>query len=63
MGKWCFYTLYIEKEQIAKTKNDHTTRKSLGHISMVRALSLRMSIEDPPNLYKIESALESDKFI
>jgi hypothetical protein len=38
-----FYTLYIEKEEIAETKNDHTTRKSLRHISLVRAWSLRMS--------------------
>jgi hypothetical protein len=57
-----FYTLYIEKEQIAETQNDHTRRKSLGHISLVRALSRRMSIKDRPSLYKIESALKSDKF-
>jgi hypothetical protein len=56
-----FYTIYIEKEQIAETKNDHATRKSLGHISWARALGLTLYIEYPPNLYKIESELESDK--
>jgi hypothetical protein len=57
-----FYTLYIQKEEMAGTKNDHATWKSLGYICWIRVLSLRMSIEDPPNLYKIESALASDKF-
>jgi hypothetical protein len=56
-----FYTLYIEKEQIAGTKNDHGTRKFPGQISLVRALSLMLCTEDRPNLYKIESALKSDK--
>jgi hypothetical protein len=27
-----FYSIYIEKEQIAETKINHATRKSLGHI-------------------------------
>jgi hypothetical protein len=57
-----FYTIYIDKEQISETKNDHATRKTLGYISLVRALGFILCTEDPLNLYKIESALESDKW-
>jgi hypothetical protein len=53
---------YIEKEHIAEIKNDHATRKSLGHISSARALGLTLNIEYPPNLYKIESEFESNKW-
>jgi hypothetical protein len=49
------YTLYIQKSQIAGPKSDHVTRKSLGHITLDRALVLILSTDDPPNLYKIES--------
>jgi hypothetical protein len=35
--------------------------KSHGHISRVSALGLILSKEDPLNVYKIESTLESDK--
>jgi hypothetical protein len=28
------YTLYIQKEQTAGTKNDHTTQKSTGHCNI-----------------------------
>jgi hypothetical protein len=37
-------------------------RKFHGHISWVRALGFMLFEEDPPNLYKIETALESDKW-
>jgi hypothetical protein len=43
-------------------KNEHAMRKSHGHISWVRALVFMLFKEDPSNLYKIESALESDKW-
>jgi hypothetical protein len=56
------YTIYIEKEQIAGPKKDNAMRKSHGHISWVRARGFILCKEDPPNLYKIESALESDKW-
>jgi hypothetical protein len=54
-----FYTIYIQKEQFAVTKNDHATRKSKGHISFFRAIRFILCKEDPPKLYKIEFALES----
>jgi hypothetical protein len=54
------YTLYIQKEEIFGPENDHTMRKSPANISWVRAFSLILYKEDPPNLYKIESAYESD---
>jgi hypothetical protein len=49
------YTFYIGKEQIAVTKNDHVMRKSLGLISLVRALTVKVCKVDPSKLYKIES--------
>jgi hypothetical protein len=51
-----FYTIYIQKEQIAATKNDH------GHINLIRPWGLILCKEDSPRLCKIESALESDKW-
>ena len=51
------YIIYIEKEQIAETKNEHATRKSLGPIAWFRALGFILCKEYPPNLYKIEFAL------
>jgi hypothetical protein len=50
------YNLYTER-----TNPGHAMRKSPGHISLVRALAFILCKEDPPNFYKIESALESDK--
>jgi hypothetical protein len=35
-----FPEIYIEKEQIANSKNDQATRKSLGHVAWVRDLGL-----------------------
>jgi hypothetical protein len=55
------HTLYIQKEQMPGTKNNHATRKSPRHIAWVRALDLILCKQNPPNLYKIESAFESDK--
>jgi hypothetical protein len=34
------YTLYIQKEEMDGTKNDHATRISPGQLSLVRAFSL-----------------------
>jgi hypothetical protein len=42
-------------------KNDQTRHSSLRHIVLNRALVPIFGFEDPPNLYKIESAMESDK--
>jgi hypothetical protein len=50
--------IYIEKEQIACTKNDQAMRKSSGNVLWVRALSLFMCKEVPLKLYKIEFASE-----
>jgi hypothetical protein len=51
-----FFRIYIEKEQIGGAKSDQATRKSPGHITLVRALGLIMFKENSPKLYKIESA-------
>jgi hypothetical protein len=57
-----FTKIYIDKEQIACSKNGHATRKSSGNIVSVRALVLILFKEDPPKLYKNEFATESDKY-
>jgi tellurite resistance-related uncharacterized protein len=57
-----FYAFYIQKEQIAGAKNDHATRKSPGNILCVRALLLILSKENPPKMYKIQFATESDEW-
>jgi hypothetical protein len=56
------YAFYIQKEQIAGPKNDHTTRKSPGNILWVRALLLILCKEHPPKLYKNEFSTKSDKW-
>jgi hypothetical protein len=56
-----FYTIDIQKEQIAGPKNDHTMRKTPGPIFLVRDMGFIFRKEDPPKLYKIDSALKSDK--
>jgi hypothetical protein len=37
-------------------------RKSPGYISWLRVFGFILCKEDPPNLYKIEPALESEKW-
>jgi hypothetical protein len=45
---WCFfYTFYVQKEQIAGTKNDHATRKYPGNIFWIRAFVFLLCKEDP----------------
>jgi hypothetical protein len=65
--KWClkgllrkmvsFSIIYTEKEQIAGPKNDHAMRKAPEYISSVKDLGFILCKKDPPNLYKLESAL------
>jgi hypothetical protein len=43
-----FSEIYIEKEQIAVTKNDQATWKSSRHIPWLRASKLKTGKEDPP---------------
>jgi hypothetical protein len=57
-----FYDHLNNKEQIESPENDHATRKSHGHIDSVRASGFLICKTDPPNLYKFESAKESDKW-
>jgi hypothetical protein len=69
--KWClngwlsnmalFYTIYIQKEQIAGPKNDHASRKSPGNIFWIRAFVFILCKEHPQKLYKNEFATESDE--
>jgi hypothetical protein len=51
-------TLYIQKKSL---KNDHATQKFPDIVS-VKASFFLWCTEDPPNLYKIGSAKESDKW-
>jgi hypothetical protein len=57
-----FTEIYIDKEQIACSKNCHATRKFPGIIISVRALLLILLTEDLPKLYKNEFATESDEW-
>jgi hypothetical protein len=57
-----FTILYIDKEQIAGSKNGHATRKFPGIIVLFGALLLIMFTEDPPKLYKNAFATESDEW-
>jgi hypothetical protein len=59
---WCFYALYIHKEQIAGPKNYNATRKSPGHIVWVKALSLILCKEHPLKLYKSNLQRNQTKF-
>jgi hypothetical protein len=52
-----FPNLYRERTNRG-AKNNQATRKSPGHITWVRTLSLFLYKEDPPKLYKIEFSLE-----
>lgn len=59
----CFFTLlYIDKEQIAGSKNGHATRKFPGIIVSVKALLLILCKEDTPKLYKNKFETESDEW-
>jgi hypothetical protein len=57
-----FTRIYKQNEHIDGPDNDHPTWKSRGHFDWIWALSFIMCKKDPPNLYKIESAKESDKW-
>jgi hypothetical protein len=56
------FPIYIEKEQIAGSKNDQAMRKSPGHVPWVRALKLKTCNVDPPLLYKIKFVTELIKW-
>jgi hypothetical protein len=45
-----------------RSKNGHATRKSHGHTVWAMALVLILYKEDPPKLYKNESATKSNKW-
>jgi hypothetical protein len=45
-----FMIIYIQKEQIAGPENDHATRKSRGHIDLVKAFGFKLLFNGhPPN--------------
>ena len=48
----------LNTEKSKSLDNDIAVRKSPGHVSWVRALSLIMWKEDPQKLYKIKFAME-----
>jgi hypothetical protein len=56
--KLMFFPKFIKKEQMDWCKYDQATRKSPGHIILVRALGLFMCKEDPRKLYKIKVSTE-----
>jgi hypothetical protein len=43
-------SLYLEKQQIPVTKNDHAMWKSPGNIAWVKALAIKMCKKEPPKL-------------
>jgi hypothetical protein len=53
--KMIIFPKFIYKMKKSRCKKN-VTRKSPGHITCVRALSLIIFTEDPPKLYKIEFA-------
>jgi hypothetical protein len=57
-----FKILYIDKEQLAGSKNGQAMRKFPGIIVSFRAFLLILFTEDPPKLYKNEFATESDEW-
>jgi hypothetical protein len=57
-----FYTIYIQKEQIAGPKNDHATRKSPGNIFWMRDFVFILCKEGHLKLYKNDFATKSDKW-